>query len=429
MGAASVEPLSCWLQQVTPSGNYLLLGLGSSESLAKAYDECLFRQAFLSAIQERLRPYGVVRNDILVFGHVVLVCLTNCRLSTQFDKDLFLERIKSALCYEPVRFGSDRVLVNVVLAWAEESADSPIYLSHLRALASIIAFSELKPQVAEQTRNDMALITRFFADMRDEKIAFSFQPVVCVENCQQVLYYEVLLRWGGADGSIKPVSCTFVAQAIERLHCTERLDASVLWSAVQMLERHSDIHLACNVSPLSLQYTPWWRLLISVLSNAPQLASRLTLEITETAAVYDQEAATNLLHTLGVLGCKVAVDGIGAGCNTWDLARQVRPHIIKIDKALVHQARGKDGIAVLNSWVHASRGIGQCVIAEGIETALDLQLSVDAGVHAVQGYLIKPPCVQPPWGGAKPWCVRDSFNPAHTNVVLNKYSSKEQEHR
>ncbi|XOT98619.1 hypothetical protein ACMTAU_18555, partial [Alcaligenes pakistanensis] len=39
------------------------------------------------------------------------------------------------------------------------------------------------------------------------------------------------------------------------------------------------------------------------------------------------------------------MDDIGAGFNTLDLARQVRPHIIKIDKALVHQARHKDGIA------------------------------------------------------------------------------------
>ena len=429
MGAASLESLSCWLQQVTPSGNYLLLGLRSSESFAQAYDIALFRQAFLSAIQERLRPYGVARHDILVLDQVVLIGLTDCHLSTQFDKDLFLERVKAALCYEPVSCGSDKVLVNVVLAWVEASRDYPVCPAYLRSLASTIAFSELEPQLGEQTRNDMALATRFFADMRDEKVALSFQPVVFVENPQQVLYYEVLLRWAGSDGCIEPVSCALLVQAIERLRCTERLDASVLWSVVQVLERHPDIHLACNISPLSLQYSPWWRLLISVLDKAPQLASRLTLEITETAAVFDQEAAASLLCMLRMSGCKLAIDDIGAGFNTLDLARQVRPHIIKIDKALVHQARDKDGIAVLNSWVHASRGIGQYVIAEGIETPLDFQLSVDAGVHAVQGYLIKPPCVQPPWEGAEPCCVRDSFNPSHTNFALNKYSSKDQEQR
>lgn len=429
MGAASLESLSCWLQQVTPSGSYLLVGLRSAESFAQAYDVVLFRQAFLSAIQERLRPYGVARHDILVLDQVVLIGLADCHLSTQFDKDLFLERVKAALCYEPVRCGSDKVLVNVELAWVEASLDRPFCPSHLRSLASTIAFSELEPQLGEQTRNDMDLATRFFADMRDEKVALSFQPVVFVENRQQVLYYEVLLRWGGADESIEPVSCALLVQAIERLRCTERLDASVLWSVVQVLERHPDIHLACNISPLSLQYSPWWRLLISVLDKAPQLASRLTLEITETAAVFDQEAAASLLCMLRMSGCKLAIDDIGAGFNTLDLARQVRPHIIKIDKALVHQARDKDGIAVLNSWVHASRGIGQYVIAEGIETPLDFQLSVDAGVHAVQGYLIQPPCVQPPWEGAEPCCVRDSFNPSHTSFALNKYSSKDQEQR
>src|SRR5690606_38306586 len=178
---------------------------------------------------------------------------------TQFDKDLFLERVKAALCYEPVRCVSDRILVNVVPAWVEASGDRPVCLSHLQSLASTIAFSELEPPVCEQTRRDMALATRFFADMRDEKVALSFQPVVFVQDREQVLYYEVLLRWDDAQNSTEPVSCALVVQAIERLHVTERLDASVLWSVVQVLERYPDVHLACNISPLSLQQGPWWR--------------------------------------------------------------------------------------------------------------------------------------------------------------------------
>lgn len=429
MGVQSVELLSCWLQQVTPSSSYLLLGLPKLAMLAQAYDAHLFQHVFLSAISERLRPYGVMRNDILALDQVVLIGLTNCRLPTQFDKDLFLQRVKAALCYEPVRCGSDFILVNVVPAWVEASGNRPVCLSHLQSLASTIAFSEVEPPVCEQTRRDMALATRFFTDMRDEKVSLSFQPVVFVQDCEQVLYYEVLLRWDDAQDSTQSVSCAQVVQAIERLHVTERLDASVLWSVVQVLERCPDVHLACNISPLSLQQGPWWRLLMAVLRGAPQLASRLTLEVTETASVFDQKAATSLLRSLRDLGCKVAMDDIGTGFNTLDLARQIRPHIIKIDKSLVHQARDRDGMDALHAWVDASRGISQYVIAEGIETALDFQLSVDAGVHAVQGYLIEPPCVLPPWEGAEPLCVRDSFSPTHTHVALNTYSLKDQEQR
>ncbi|WP_420042375.1 EAL domain-containing protein, partial [Alcaligenes faecalis] len=43
------------------------------------------------------------------------------------------------------------------------------------------------------------------------------------------------------------------------------------------------------------------------------------------------------------MGCKVAIDDIGTGFNTLGLARQIRPQVIKIDKALVHQARDRDG--------------------------------------------------------------------------------------
>lgn len=429
MGAQSVESLSRWLQQVTPSGNYVLLGVRRAGSLSAAYTEFQFQTAFLSAVQERLRPYGVQRTDILVLDHAVLIGLDTGRLPTALDRDVFLERLKAALCYEPLRCGSEQILVNVVLAWVEVSLDRPVCLSHLHSLANTLAFSELEPKAGQQTRQDMALATRFFADMREDKIALSFQPVVLAENHQRVLYYEVLLRWEGADQGMSPVSCAAVVQAIERLHCTERLDASVLWSVVQMLERHPDIELACNISPLSLQYAPWWRLLLDALGQAPQLARRLTLEITETAAVFDQKAAASLLGTLRKLGCQVALDDVGAGFNTLDLARQVRPQLIKIDKALVHQARDQDGAAALHAWVQAARGISQYVIAEGIETALDLQHCVDAGVHAIQGYFIAPPSVQPPWERAEPLWVQDSFKPTHTNAALNRYSLKDQEQR
>lgn len=425
MSARSVASLSCWLQQVTPSDSYLLLGLHSAQSLAQAYDQFLFQQAVLSAVQERLRPYGVARNDILVLDYVILVGLGTRRLSTQSDKDVFLERCKAALCYEPLRCGPDTVLLNAVLSWVDATLESPVCLSHMRLLANALAFSDVEPQVCEQTRRDMALAARFFADMRDDKVVLSFQPVVLVEKPQHVLYYEALLRWEGADDSTAPASCGPLVQAIERLHGTERLDASVLWSVIQVLERYPDVHLACNISPLSLQDGPWWRQLIAMLAKAPQLASRLTLEVTETAAVFDQHAASSLLGSLRMLGCKVALDDVGARFNTLDLARQIRPHVIKIDKSLVRQARDRDGTAALHAFVYASRDISPYVIAEGIETSLDFQLSVDAGVHAVQGYFIEPPSVQPPWDGAESVCVRDRFSPNHNNVAPNKHPLKD----
>lgn len=422
MDAPPVESLSSWLQFLAPSRIYLLLALRNAGGVALAYQGCEFQAAFLAAARERLHPYGVRSGDILVLDHAVLVGLDSSILDTSLDRDLFLERLKAALCYEPVQCGSEQILINVALAWVGGAGERPACWSDLHSLANIIAFSEVEPSVCEQTRCDMALATRFYADMREEKIVLAFQPVVLVENHRPVLYYEVLLRWGGADKDIKPVSCAPVVQAIERLHGTGRLDASVLWSVLCLLERHPDIELACNISPLSLQHGSWWRLIIAALERAPQLASRLILEITETAAVFDLDAATNLLGTIRKLGCKVALDDVGAGLNTLELARQIHPDFIKIDQSLVHQARGRDGLAALHDWIHTSRCISPCVITEGVETALDFQQCVAAGARAIQGYFIEPSCVQPSWRLMEPFFVQDYFSYMHHNVAMRRFN-------
>lgn len=411
-----IESLSGWLQKTTPSTGYLLLNLTSCEPLLDAYGPQPLRQALVSAFEERLAPYGITGNDVLVLDHLALVNLDGLRPSASVSKDLFLERIKAALCYEPVRCGLHSVLINVSAAWIETAEHVPAFSSDLHSVAKAMAFAEVDSQSREQIRRDMALANQFFAHMRDAMVSLSFQSVVFIEDHHQTLYYEALLRWSAADSGAQRTSCAQVVQALERLRCIERLDASVLWTVIGVLERHPDIRLACNISPLSLQHGTWWRSIFSALGKAPHLASRLTLEITETAAVFDMDEAVNLLETLRLLGCRIAIDDIGTGFSTLDLAKQVKPHIIKIDKALVHGAREKGGSTVLHSWIEASRGLSQHVVAEGIESEVDLQLSIDAGAHAVQGYFIEHPSIQPPWKGATPVYIQDSFNPSHRST-------------
>ncbi len=419
-----IEPLSGGLQQAAPSAGYLLLNLSSCTPLANAYGPRSFRQALVSAFEERLTPYGVTASDILLLDHVVLVGLGGLNLSTKVGKDLFLEHIKAVLSYEPVLCGSHRVLVSVLATWIKAAADIPAecfaFSSDLYSATKAIAFAEVESQTSAQTRSDMALASQFFEHIRDGQVVLSFQPVVSIEDDHQPFYHEALLRCTAVDDGAQPTSCESVVQALERLHSIERLDASVLWTVMQVLEQHPDIHLACNISPLSLQHGAWWRLIFAVLGNAPELSRRLTLEITETAAVFDMDEAIKLLKTLRLLGCKIAIDDIGTGFNTLELAQVLKPDVIKIDKSLVHGARDKSGATVLRSLIEAAQGLSQYVVAEGIETEDDLQLSIDAGAHAVQGYFIDLPRIQPPWRAA-PVCVQDSFNPTHHSIATNQY--------
>lgn len=171
-----------------------------------------------------------------------------------------------------------------------------------------------------------------------------------------------------------------------------------MWTVIQVLQTHPDVQLGCNLSALSLRRANWWSALFEALGAQPALAVRLTVEITETACIADLETALEVLRTLRALGCRIALDDMGAdGFHTLDLIEQIQPDIIKLDKSLVRGVREPGaGVSFCNR-VEAFSQRCRYVVVEGIETREDLVLSRDAGAHAVQGYFMAQPCVRPPW--------------------------------
>ena len=176
-----------------------------------------------------------------------------------------------------------------------------------------------------------------------------------------------------------------------------QLDACVLQSVIRVLQQNPDIHLGCNLSPQSLRPSPWLQQVMVTLRQQPALAGRLILEITESACPDDTEEASMVLQTLRDLGCRIALDDLGTGFNTLDLAWRLQPEIVKLDKSLVHAARDPSGGSRLQRLVQALFPQCRYLVAEGIETEEDLRISAVAGMHAVQGYLMGRPGLQPDW--------------------------------
>ncbi len=261
----------------------------------------------------------------------------------------------------------------------------------------------------------MALARRFFQKMRDGEVVLTFQPIVFArkDNCRP-LYFEALLRCAAPDGGYD--SCGETVQLLERLCLIERLDASVLWTTIQLLQRHPEVRLGCNLSALSLRHSDWWQPVMAALRRAPGVARRLTLEIIETASCCEMDEAPELLQALRGLGCRIALDDLGVGFSTQELAEWLRPDIIKLDKSLVHGARVPSGSRRLLAWVKASRRFCRYVVAEGVESAEDLHASVNAGAQAVQGYFIGRPSLRPAWLSV-PAFVDDFFKSAHGEAV------------
>jgi EAL domain-containing protein (putative c-di-GMP-specific phosphodiesterase class I) len=127
---------------------------------------------------------------------------------------------------------------------------------------------------------------------------------------------------------------------------------------------------------------------------------RLVIEITEHEAVADYEALTRALHRARAAGVRLAVDDAGAGYASLKHVLNLRPDFIKIDLSLVRDIHLDEVRQVLVALLVTFAGnVDAVLVAEGVEQQAELDTLVELGVRHMQGYLLCPPCTDPPSSG------------------------------
>lgn len=128
--------------------------------------------------------------------------------------------------------------------------------------------------------------------------------------------------------------------------------------------------------------------------------STLVVEITEHAAVEDYDALSGVLRRYRDAGLRLAVDDAGAGYASLRHILKLRPDFIKIDLSLVRDIHLDPARqALVTSLVSFARTVDAVLIAEGVEQQGELDMLVRLGVRQMQGYLLCPPCADPPSSG------------------------------
>jgi EAL domain-containing protein (putative c-di-GMP-specific phosphodiesterase class I) len=116
------------------------------------------------------------------------------------------------------------------------------------------------------------------------------------------------------------------------------------------------------------------------------------LEITEHAVVSDYQELQSALVNLRRAGVRIAIDDAGAGFASMRHIVKLAPDMIKLDMSLT---RGIDQDPALRAMASALIAFAQetrsTVIAEGVETAEELEALRHLGVHRVQGFLLGMP--------------------------------------
>ncbi len=231
--------------------------------------------------------------------------------------------------------------------------------------------------------------------MRENRLLFTYQPIVEAKT-HKVAKYECLLRMREENGEIVPAGA-FIP-IIEQLGMTRLMDRHVLDMAVAELIAAPETVLALNISGLTATDQSWLRALISAVKSAPQIAPRLIVEITETAALHDIEESARFVNVVRDLGCRVAIDDFGAGFTSFRHLKALTVDMVKIDGSFVRNLTNNvDNQLFIRNLMGLAETFGLETVAEFVENAEDAAFLVGAGVHYLQGYYFGRPMLQRPW--------------------------------
>lgn len=213
-----------------------------------------------------------------------------------------------------------------------------------------------------------------------------FQPIVELRG-SKIIGLEALARFPSSYGH--PTNLWFVAA--DKNGMLTELELSAASAALKSFQKIPlDGFISVNLSPSTLA-SETFREVVDVVP-----ATRLVVEVSETAAVNDYEMLHGLLSPLRDQGARLACDDAGAGFASLRHILQLAPDIIKLDVTLT---RGIDSDpsrrALAAALISFASGTETMVIAEGIETAEEYDELMALGVGYGQGYFLGHPAPLP----------------------------------
>jgi diguanylate cyclase (GGDEF)-like protein len=220
-----------------------------------------------------------------------------------------------------------------------------------------------------------------------EGLAMAVQPIVAVSR-GTAHAYEALARFQ-TGGSPNPLHWFALA---DEFGVRDRLELACLRTALSLLgARPPGTSLSVNLSgPLLLDPRA-----IGLLESTPGLDG-LILELTENSLLEDTPGMHAQISRLLALGVRFAVDDMGAGYSGLRQITTVRPSYLKLDRSLISGIDGdSDRGALVSAMLGYARQTGGHLVAEGVETAAELETLVALGVELVQGFYLGRP--GPPW--------------------------------
>jgi diguanylate cyclase (GGDEF)-like protein len=250
-----------------------------------------------------------------------------------------------------------------------------------------------QPTHDAEHRRRVLVVAELRQALTGKGLSLHYQPLVNMTD-RAVVGFEALLRWSHPTlGNISPVE--FIPLA-ERASVLPDLSRWVLNTAIAQLGQWQragiDAEIAVNLSAADFADGELAARVLALLREHAAPATRLLLEVTESAIMREPQLAAQVMQQLRTAGVRFAIDDFGTGHSSLAQLHALPVDELKIDRAFVMNLESSSSnIAIVRTTIELGHGLGLKVVAEGIETPEVWATLLRLGCDLAQGYFISRP--------------------------------------
>ncbi len=221
-----------------------------------------------------------------------------------------------------------------------------------------------------------------------------YQPQIALQD-GRIVGMEALLRWRHPElGSVPPSEFIPIAESSGLILS---IGEWVLRTAVQQAQawRQSGLApmvVAVNLSVLQFRHSDLPDLVARIISEAGLPPEYLELELTESITMQDPLGAIAVMNNLHERGVRMSIDDFGTGYSSLSYLKKFNVYKLKIDQSFVRDiSTDPEDKAIVMAIINMAKNLGLKTIAEGVETAAQLNFLRDQGCDEAQGFFYSLP--------------------------------------
>ncbi|MDB5761462.1 MAG: hypothetical protein JWQ21_457 [Herminiimonas sp.] len=266
------------------------------------------------------------------------------------------------------------------------AADTAMNHAKERGRGNYQFFTQVLNKAAQQR---LVLEKKLRQAFANDEFVLHYQPQVNMAN-GAIFSSEALLRWRQPGKA--PISGGSFISIAEETGLILSIGEWVLREACRQLKQwqdagHPDLRIAVNLSPRQFYQPHFIDMIAAILDETGLAATGLDLEITEGLLLQRSDDIVDMLNQLSGMGIQLSVDDFGTGYSSLAYLQRFPVHALKIDQSFVRNiGRDRNATALVSAIIAMANSLHMKVLAEGVETSLQIAFLRSRGCSSGQGF-------------------------------------------